>query len=321
MRQTKILSGAQPDRLGLLLLFIILLLPTSSFAAEALYVHSGGDIVNQHILGNNLWVSVGGAQANTDYRLALYDGGTLVSYTDIQTNDMGEKDATRVWSQSGLVGCDEGANANPANYRFETFEDVESLHGDNFTLVLETLPGLVPVIQKNLPLVADTTLPRFFYSDEFGCPIFRIGNRTTIYISAIHLPAMGGNYIHWATYGPITPNSPQPPTDIRSLQPNGLSLSPTSTVMAPVIAFEQVDLPATLLCVHGTVYLNRGSATGPGGSGGSGGSGGTGCTGTGCTSTGGTGTPPSPNTFLLHPVIRGMSDPFNCPPCVDNMYP
>lgn len=313
MRQTKILSGAQLTLIGLLAFF----LPSSSSAVVSLNVHNGGDIVNQHVLGNNLWVSVGGAQADTDYRLALYDGGTLVASRNIKTNAQGELDASLLWPRSGVVGCDFNLNppANPALYRFETFEDAEALHGETFVLALENWPNLATVTQKNLPMVADTAVPRFYYSDQFGCPIFSGVAQPSVYISAIHLPAAGGSYTHWATAAPIGPLSPWPPTDIRPNYPTGLPLNPVGGVLAPVVAFTWANggIVPTLGCVHGTVVTSRRTTSTSGGY----------STKTRpSTKTGNTGTPASPNTFLMHPVIDPtMADPFNCPPCVDNMYP
>lgn len=287
--------------------------------AQILAVHRQGSTVSDHVLGNNLWVSVSRARPNRFYQLALKDEmGTVVHSASVTTDASGVLPPYLLWHRSGVLGCDPNASIDPIQYRFRLFEDAETLAGRTFSIQLsDPLTTGGPVATKSLPLVASPA-PRFYYSDGSGCPRFVFIGTEPIWVSAIHLPSgTPTTYIHWANTSPIDPVNP---VDMRPLYPNGLSL--TSPGTSPMMTEEsQIPTPGNIdfdgQCIYGTIH--------PPLLGSSGGNETRFRTSSGFKSPGTTTTLTGtlPPLDRMPPVGHWPTDPnvnpaFACPPCVEN---
>lgn len=179
---------------ALALSILVLSLADQPVAAQELIL--GGDVVGDadYQIGGNLDIAIFEADPETQYTILLVDeADELVTWVaGVTTNSEGNSGRYRLWTRSGVVGCDPGAVHDPANYLFESFAEAESiLDGRTFRAVLvdDLDSGLLSAhaeieVTMNVPFAVVSGYP----SDGAGClrTVFRA---IPVHLAISHLSA------------------------------------------------------------------------------------------------------------------------------------
>ncbi|MEM9596664.1 MAG: hypothetical protein AAGD06_20515 [Acidobacteriota bacterium] len=148
----------------------------------ALTISNGEKDISTLTIGDSVIVSLEGAPAFEPLTTHLLDEfGTTVASVPMTTDSFGDAAADLLWSRSGVVGCDPGANVDISQYRFARYEDAESiLDGRTFSVVTTKGDGTV-VSTESLPMHTDSTVPRYFFSDGTACPRSQLYSNDILY--------------------------------------------------------------------------------------------------------------------------------------------
>ncbi|NJL29282.1 MAG: hypothetical protein HC897_16060 [Thermoanaerobaculia bacterium] len=134
--------------------------------------------IASHAIGDDLWVGLQGAAPGRVYSLELRDeSGWVVASVQVDTDRFGSVLPTLLWSHSGVVGCDPGANPDPSSYRFDDFDQAEAFLGGRVFSLFALDSTRSDVAKMSLPLDVRTT-PMIYVGDASGCPrwTFAIGD-------------------------------------------------------------------------------------------------------------------------------------------------
>lgn len=173
-------------------------LPATAAAAageETPELYLEGDFTAHGLrIGSDLEVAVLAGDPESSYTVLLVDEGdeTVASLVDLDTNELGSTDRHRLWTRTGIEGCDADAVHDPASYRFEQLADAEAiLDGRTFRVVLvegEGTPIDLALAEQDLPMVSIAPALRAFPSGGAGCLRTRLDNepmRMTIQHQAV----------------------------------------------------------------------------------------------------------------------------------------
>lgn len=126
-------------------------------------------------IGSNLKVAVTNGEPSRHYTVMLVDEGygAVASLVDLKTNLNGSTGRHRLWTRTGVEGCDAGAVYDPASYHFESFSEAEAiLDGRTLRVVLldsETSPFATALAEEDLPLAVVASPISAYPSDGAGC--------------------------------------------------------------------------------------------------------------------------------------------------------
>ena len=168
-------------------LFAILLLCACQLAA-AQELHLDGDFTDGGLrVGSNLDVAVTGAAPLRRYTVLLVDEAEdkVATLVDLVADDSGTIGRHRLWTRTGVVGCDPGVVHAPSSYLFQSFAEAESvLDGRTFrVLLVEGMgsPAATVLAEADLPMAAVTPFVSAWPSDGAGCL------RTVLEAEPLHL--------------------------------------------------------------------------------------------------------------------------------------
>lgn len=137
-------------------------------------------------VGDDLFAGLTSASPGATYDLRLISPeGILISGAYGTADAAGNVAPKRIWSRTGVVGCDCAAGADLELYRFETYQQAEyQLNGKTLTVQVLTSSG-VEVGRLSLPVLV-TGREISYFSNAAGCPrqVFRLGE--PIYMSFLH---------------------------------------------------------------------------------------------------------------------------------------
>lgn len=164
------------------------LLGSSAYAqgGPGIELTNGTQQISQLPVGDDLFVGLRGASPSTnyDFRLSSADG-LLITGAYATADAAGNVAPKRVWSRTGVVGCDCAAGADPLSFRFADYSQAEHfLAGQELTLQILTLDG-VEVARQEIPVLALMREITYF-SNAAGCPrkVFRVGE--SVHVSFLH---------------------------------------------------------------------------------------------------------------------------------------
>ncbi|MEO1367473.1 MAG: hypothetical protein AAFX50_09875, partial [Acidobacteriota bacterium] len=144
-------------------------------------------------IGGDLHAGVTGAPAFTSYTILLLDE-THTSVVRLRgtTDAFGDLADDLLWERTGVEGCDLGAVHDPLNYRFQTFEEAESvLGGRTFNLRLIDDGTGAAVAAAALPLEVVTPFIGGYASDGAGCPRLEYQAGEPLHLTMEHQAIVG----------------------------------------------------------------------------------------------------------------------------------
>lgn len=175
LRSKSAKSGASRG-LFLVTLTILSLYAASPAAAQPeLFLEGDMTAGGELRIGGHLDVVVANAEPLRLYTVLLVDeaAGTVASAEDLMTDEFGKTGPHRLWTRTGVVGCDPEAVHDPASYQFESFSEAESvLGGRTFRVLVVDDPGSPPtkaLTRTDLPMVVVTPPVEAYPSDGAGC--------------------------------------------------------------------------------------------------------------------------------------------------------
>ncbi len=135
-----------------------------------------GDLTTDGLrIGSDLYFAVVNGEPSRLYTVVLVDEayGEVASLVDVKTNVNGSTGRHRLWTRTGVEGCDAGAVHDPARYRFEKFGEAETiLDGRTFQVVLlddATSAFSDAITEVDLPMTVVTSPISAYPSDGAGC--------------------------------------------------------------------------------------------------------------------------------------------------------
>ncbi len=157
-----------------------------AFGTPTLRAESGGRTVSRFFIGDHLSVAITGAAPSTSYQLRLVDDdGAQVAVSEITTDAAGNAAPKRLWTYSGVVGCDLSSVPYPPLSRFQHFAEAEAaLAGRTFEIEALDSDGVLAA-SLALPLLAPTRELRYF-SDASGCLRYHFKDTETVYLALRH---------------------------------------------------------------------------------------------------------------------------------------
>ncbi len=193
---------------------------------------AGGDL---HV-GGNLDVKVSNGEPLRFYTVLLVDEGddTVAALADLQTDAAGTIGRHRLWTRTGVVGCDPGVVHDPLSYLFESYSEAGSvLDGRAFRVLLIDSARGVKLASVDLPMVVATPFLSAYPSDGAGCL------RTVLEAEPLHLAishqAAGDQSFRIFLVAPRDVWSPDDP--LVDVTPGG-----SQVISVPVGADPQVEL-------------------------------------------------------------------------------
>lgn len=240
--------------LGLATLFLLLVAPARSHAQASgsiVFSTDGFDVVQALRLGDDLFAGLDGAVPGVAYRIDLFGpAGSRIESVGVVADATGWGAPAPLWRASGVVGRDVGANPDPSAYHFERFEDAEDLlDGQVLQLVAVEASTGAMFATASLPLVAERSKPRYYFSDAAGFPRFKMEEGEGAFMTAIHLPPRQATTLtvflldsqdFWQQGAPLV--------DVRSQFPNG---QPFTTTGSGPFTLELLYEPEH--CIYGTI--------------------------------------------------------------------
>ena len=285
-------------------LLIILCLSSTSHAqtGPSLLFSDGYDIVTELTIGDDLFVVLDSATANSTYTVSLSDvTGTPIASITVSTDVTGGSDPVPLWKRRDMiVGCDPGASPNPSAYSYTWDSEANTaLDGSSFLVDVKDPAGMT-VLSHVLSAVADTVTPRTYASDSLGCPRYVFFDTETAYGTVINLnqptTLTPSSLVLWLV-DQVDPNG-DPISDARQSYPNGQTFAVPSRVSTHTepVAMLIDDLDADI-CIPLEIHPP--------------------ITGTGTGSGGGTGSPweSKISSQMIKITCSATSNGNSCPPC------
>ncbi len=149
---------------------------------------AGGDLV----IGSNVDVAVvqGGGLRRYSVLLLDEDDAVVASLVDVPTNQAGSTGRQRLWTRTGVEGCDPGAVHDLSTYQFESFLEAESvLAGRKFrALLLDTAesPFSTALAELEVPMTTTNPFVKGYPSDAAGCLRTVLGVGESVYLAISH---------------------------------------------------------------------------------------------------------------------------------------
>ncbi len=161
------------------------------FAVDLLLIHDGEE-EGKMTIGSDLDVNLSGGPQGI-YTVRLVDeADEIVASTVLHLSQgQGSSVTRRLWTRTGVVGCDPGAVHDPDEYQFESFEEAETLL-DERTFRVEVYQGILfpaaqsPVIEEEIAFEAPQLSVRAFPSDMTGCFRTTFDEGENLYLSIQH---------------------------------------------------------------------------------------------------------------------------------------
>lgn len=188
---------------NLLILFFVLLALAAVPAAQAQpFLMLDGDLTAGELeVGGHLDAAVVDGVPLAHYSVLLLDESDQVvaSALDLQADNAGWIDYTRLWTRTGVVGCDPGVVHDPLNYQFKSFKEADSLLGGRtFTVqLIEGVDRSRVLDAEPLDLRAITDFIEGYPSDGAGCLRTRMFMAEPLHLSIAH---QGGGFLPLQIY-------------------------------------------------------------------------------------------------------------------------
>ncbi len=176
------------------------------FALDLMLIHEGEE-EGKMAIGGDLDVHLSNG-ASGAYTVRLVDeSNQIVASTIIQLSQGGDA-GRRLWTRTGVVGCDPGAVHDPDAYLFESFAEAEELLEER-TFNVEVYQGILfpaaqsPLEEMEISLVLPDLDVQAFPADSSGCfrTVFLEGE--DLYLSIEHYqssPQLFRNFVVQARY-------------------------------------------------------------------------------------------------------------------------
>lgn len=181
-----------PSRKGLLFvaLLITLFLPLMTQAAPTLTLAGdftgGGELE----IGGHLDASFAGVTPFEHYSILLVDESQQVvaSLMNLQADAGGAISPRRLWTRTGVVGCDPGAVHDPLSYQFLSFLEADAiLHGRVFEAqLIEGVNRSRVLATEDVDLRAVVEFIEGYPSDGAGCLRTRMHVSESLYLAIAH---------------------------------------------------------------------------------------------------------------------------------------
>ena len=167
--------------------------PTAAAAAEPELMLSGDFTDSAELyIGSNLDVQVSNGEPLRRYTVLLVDENDepVVTLADIGTGNTGATARHRLWTRTGVEGCDPEAVHDPSNYQFISFSEAESeLDGLKFRVLLVESPDSGPekaIAEHELPLTTASPFVSGYPSDAAGCLRTEFKFNEKVYLAIRH---------------------------------------------------------------------------------------------------------------------------------------
>ena len=187
------------------LIATLLLAAPTVLAVDLMLIHDG-DEESVMGIGGDLDVHLSNGAPGA-YTVRLVDeSNQIVASTIVQLYQ--EEASRRLWTRTGVVGCDPGAVHDPDAYRFESFSEAEDLLEDR-TFYVEVYQGILfpaaqsPIEEMELSFAVPDLGVRAFPADSSGCFRTVLLEGEDLYLSMEHNqsgPQLFRNFVVQARY-------------------------------------------------------------------------------------------------------------------------
>lgn len=157
----------------------------SSSGGPQLTLSDGESTISKLPVGDDLYVSVSETAPFTVMKIFLLDGKDNTVASLSKTSDAeGTVDSSLLWSRTGVVGCDSSSDINVLEFRFRDFEQADTLlrHRDFRVVVVQPDDS---VLAEERTTVVENVGPKYFFSDQAGCPRKVYEHDEDVYFSAL----------------------------------------------------------------------------------------------------------------------------------------
>lgn len=176
-------------------LLVLSCLPVPALAATPELV-LGGDVnaSGELTVGGHLYVALTSGERLRRYAVVLVDENDVAVSPAIElvTDAAGNAGRQRLWTRTGVVGCDPGAVHDPASYQFKSFSEAEAeLDGRSFRVLLLDGAGSPPAeahAEAEVQMIVVKPPVKAYPSDDQGClrTEFKLGESVYMAISHQH---------------------------------------------------------------------------------------------------------------------------------------
>jgi hypothetical protein len=247
--------------LTLAILSLYAFLPAPALAATPTLVLDGDWNAGKLRIGGHLDIGVTDGEPLRLYTLLLIDEGehAVTSPVDVMTDAAGTAGRQRLWTLTGVVGCDPEAVHDPASYQFESFSEAESaLDGRTFRVLLVDSAASPPEkahAGAGVPMEVVTPPVKAYPSDGAGCLRTRLKPGEPVYLAISHQSAVAQDYRIFVVQPQALWKSGDPLVDVRGV---------FQTISVPANADPWVELLwASPVAGEYQIVVRQGIATAP----------------------------------------------------------
>ena len=187
-----LMNKSNAGRIGLLIAFSFLIVFFSPLAAEAKPALTlSGDISSGELeVGGHLDAAFSGVTPFDHYSILLVDESekVIAKLSNQQAGIGGSITARRLWTRTGVVGCDPGVVHDPLNYQYISFNEADSiLHGRAFEVrLIEGSDTTRILAREDVKLRAIVDFIEGYPSDGAGCLRTRMHVSEPLHLSIAH---------------------------------------------------------------------------------------------------------------------------------------